>query len=196
MERDDNEKRPPSACTAGVPLPQCPGGVCSATRCALPGVARQWHGSGTQRNHQPGLRYAGHAMMHQDPIAVLLCRPVEASLASPMVPLQNRLSIFAEMFLVVMLARKTPRAHASGHDLKRSAGTEENRLNSFAARLVCQVREPVHLRMLTEPDAATIFHGKWSRFYRIRGLWPVPKKAVSLQLVLVEASNCALHTKS
>jgi hypothetical protein len=47
----------------------------------------------------------------------------------------------AEMFLVVMLARQTPRAHASGHDLKRSAGTEENRLNSFAARLVCQVRK-------------------------------------------------------
>ncbi|MGB0047888.1 MAG: hypothetical protein WBP70_10600, partial [Terriglobales bacterium] len=27
------------------------------------------------------------------------------------------------------------------------------------------------------------------------GFWPAPKKAVSLQLVLVEASNCALHTK-
>src|ERR1700685_4087084 len=77
---------------------------------------------GTKRNHQPELRHAGDAMTHHDPIAVLLCRPVEASPARPVVPPQDRLSVSAEMFLVVMLPRQPPRAHASGHDLKRSAG--------------------------------------------------------------------------
>jgi hypothetical protein len=41
---------------------------------------------GAERNHQPGLQHAGDTMMDHDPIAVLLCRPVETSLASPVVP--------------------------------------------------------------------------------------------------------------
>jgi hypothetical protein len=80
-------------------------------------------------------------MMHHDPIAVLLCRTIEASLAGPMVALQDRFPMSAEMFLVVMLAGETPRTHPTGHDVERSAGTQEDRLNSLAARAVRQVCE-------------------------------------------------------
>src|SRR5208282_4159568 len=96
---------------------------------------------GTKRNHQRRFRNPRHAMMHHDPIAVLLCGAIEASLAGPMVALQDGLTMSAEMFLVVMLAGQTSRAHASGHDVERSAGTQEYRLNSFAARPVRQVCE-------------------------------------------------------
>src|SRR5208282_5222984 len=96
---------------------------------------------GTKRNHQRRFRNPRHAMMHHDPIAVLLCGAIEASLAGPMVALQDGLTMSAEMFLVVMLARQTSRAHASGHDVERSAGTQEDRLNSFAAGPVRQVCE-------------------------------------------------------
>ncbi|MGO9443181.1 MAG: hypothetical protein ACLPXB_00235 [Thiobacillaceae bacterium] len=58
-----------------------------------------------------------------------------------MVAIQNRFTMSAELFLVVMLARETARAQAAGSDVERSAGTEEDRLNSFAARPVREVRE-------------------------------------------------------
>jgi hypothetical protein len=50
-----------------------------------------------------------------------------------MVALQDGLTMPAEMLLVVMLASQASRAHASGHDVERPAGAQEDRLNSLAA---------------------------------------------------------------
>jgi hypothetical protein len=88
-------------------------------------------------------------MMYDDPIAVLLRRTIEASLAGPMVALQNRFSMSAEVFAIVMLAGQTAMAHATGDDVERATGAEEDRLNSFAARPggeVCEWR--IHLETL------------------------------------------------
>src|SRR5208282_740021 len=79
---------------------------------------------GAKRNHQCWLRDAGHAMMHDDPVAVFLRGTIEASLASPMVALQDRFPMSAEMLPVVMLARQTSMAHPASYDLERAAGTE------------------------------------------------------------------------
>ncbi len=88
-----------------------------------------------------GRETPGHAMMHHDPIAVLLRRTIETSLAGPMVPPQDGLTMSPKMFPVVMLARETARAQAAGGDLERPTGAEEDRLNSRAARAVGEVGE-------------------------------------------------------
>ena len=80
-------------------------------------------------------------MMDHDPIAVFLCRTIEASLAGPMVALQDGLTMSAEMLLVVMLAGRDIDGTSPGHDVERSAGAQEDRLNSFAARAVREVGE-------------------------------------------------------
>jgi len=51
-----------------------------------------------------------------------------------MVALQNRFSMSAEVFPVVMLACQTAMAHAAGDDIERATGAKEYRLNSLAAR--------------------------------------------------------------
>jgi hypothetical protein len=57
-------------------------------------------------------------MMYDDPIAVLLRGAVETTLAGPMVALQNRFPMSAEVFPVVMLACQTAMAHAAGDDVE------------------------------------------------------------------------------
>jgi hypothetical protein len=58
-----------------------------------------------------------------------------------MIAPQDRLTMSAKMFLVVVLARETARAHAAGRDVERPTGAEEDRLNSLAARAVREVGE-------------------------------------------------------
>jgi hypothetical protein len=91
---------------------------------------------GTKRNHQRRRGDAGHPMVDHDPIAVLLCGTIGASLAGPMVALQDGLAMSAEMLPVVMLAGQAARADTPADDFERAAGTDEDRLNSFAARAV------------------------------------------------------------
>jgi hypothetical protein len=96
--------------------------------------------------------------MHHDPVAVLLCRTIETSLTGPMVALQDRFAMSAEMFPVVMLTGQTSRAHASGHDVELPTGTEEDRLNSLAARPVREVGEwRAHLSVLVAARPARRF---------------------------------------
>jgi hypothetical protein len=47
-----------------------------------------------------------------------------------------------------------------------------------------RTRPDGHHRMLAEPDAATIFHGKWPLFYRIRGFGLYRKRLLAFSLFL------------
>jgi hypothetical protein len=83
-----------------------------------------------------------------------------------MVALQDGLTMSAEMLMVVMLARQASRAHASGHDVERSAGTEEDCLNALAARPVRQVCEGRTHRCIPIRGRATRGVSPWVWFDR------------------------------
>ncbi len=57
--------------------------------------------------------------MDHDKVAVLLAGTIKAALAGPAVAFQHVFPIAAEIFLVVMLARETARAHAVRDHVKR-----------------------------------------------------------------------------
>ena len=111
-------------------------------------------------------------MMHHDPIAVFLRGTIEASLAGPMVALQNRVSMSAEVFPVVMTyepgfgstaespegrGRGSAMAHAAGDDIERATGAKEYRLNSLAARPRGEVGE-----RRTHRESLNSASSKWS----------------------------------
>ena len=85
---------------------------------------------GAQRNHQLGARNAGHPVMDNDKVPVLLAGAIKAALAGPAVACQHLFPIAPEIFLVVMLACERAGGHASRDDIERAAGAQTTGLGA------------------------------------------------------------------